>query len=149
MDYWQVSIIYSYIYLMSHIAIYNIYPSLSINSSINYNFYHLSVFITLVLSMSVLIVGLVVLGMSTRLEYRTSILKLWKPRTDIPIPVSYFIKWDYMQLECMSSASVNNTHRIYNQNQEPNPTGNILLTLDSKRQFVVLVLCVLLITRKA
>ena len=90
MDYWQVSIIYSYIYLMSHIAIYNIYPSLSINSSINYNFYHLSVFITLVLSMSVLIVGLVVLGMSTRLEYRTSMLKLWKPRTDIPIPISYF-----------------------------------------------------------
>ena len=40
--------------------------------------------------MSVLIVGLVVLGMSTRLEYRTSILKLWKPRTDIPIPISYF-----------------------------------------------------------
>ena len=63
---------------------------LSINSSINYNFYHLSVFITLVLSMSVIIVGLVVLGMSTRLEYRTSILKLWKPRTDIPIPISYF-----------------------------------------------------------
>ena len=49
----------------------------------------------------------------------------------------------------MSSASVNNTHRIYNQNKEPNPTRNISLTLDSKRQFVVLVLCVLLITRKA
>ena len=93
--------------------------------------------------MSVLIVGLVVLGMSTRLEYRTSILKLWKPRTDIPIPISYF-----NQMECMSSASVNNTHRIYNQNQ-PNQTGNISLTLDSKRQLMVLMLCVLLITRKA
>ena len=48
----------------------------------------------------------------------------------------------------MSSASVNNTHRIYNQNQELNPTGNISLTLDSKRHFVVLMLCVLLITKK-
>ena len=134
---------------MYHIAIYNIYPSthypfLSVNLSINYNFYHLSVFITLVLSMSVRIVGLVVLGMSTRLEYRISILKFWKPRTDIPIPISYF-----NQMECMSSVSINNTHRIYNQNQEHNPTGNISLTLDSKRQLMVLVLCVLLIRRKA
>ena len=33
---------------------------------------------------------------------------------------------------------------IYNKNQEPNQTGNISLTLDSKRRLVVLVLWVLL-----
>ena len=34
------------------------------------------------------------------------------------------IKRDYTELECRSSASVNNSHAIYNQNQEPKPIGN-------------------------
>ena len=34
---------------------------------------------------------------------------------------------------------------FYNQNQEPNPTGNISLMLDSKWQLMVLVLHVLLL----
>ena len=57
---------------------------------------------------------------------------------------SILIKWDYMELECTSLASVNNSQTIYNQNQEPNLIGNILLTLDSKRPFLVLTLCILL-----
>ena len=40
-------------------------------------------------------------------------------------------------------------HAIYNQNQGPNPTGNISLTLDSKRQLVVLALLVLLSNKKS
>ena len=35
-------------------------------------------------------------------------------------------------------------YTIYKQNQEPNPTGNVSLTLDSKRRLVVLALRVLL-----
>ena len=38
---------------------------------------------------------------------------------------------------------------IYNQNQEPNPTGNILLLLDSKRRLMVLMLHVLLNNNKS
>ena len=38
---------------------------------------------------------------------------------------------------------------IYKQNQEPNPTGNISLMLDSKRQLVVLTLRILLIKKKS
>ena len=71
---------------------------------------------------------------------------LWKPQTDIPIPIS--IKLDYTEFECLSSASVNNRPIIYNQNKEPNPTGNILLTLNSKRWLVVLVLRTLLSNMK-
>ena len=37
---------------------------------------------------------------------------------------------------------------IYNQNQEPNQTGNILLTIDSKRQLVVLTLHMLFSNKK-
>ena len=36
-----------------------------------------------------------------------------------------------------------------NQNQEPKPTGNVLLTLDSKRQLVVLALRVLISNKKS
>ena len=38
---------------------------------------------------------------------------------------------------------------IWNQNQEPNPTGNISLMLDSKRWLVVLALLVLFSKIKA
>ena len=37
---------------------------------------------------------------------------------------------------------------IYNQNQEPNKTGNISLTVDSKRQLVVLALHMLFSNKK-
>ena len=40
-------------------------------------------------------------------------------------------------------------HTIERQNQEPNPTGNISLTLDSKRQLVVFALHVLLSNKKS
>ena len=43
-----------------------------------------------------------------------------------------------------SVASVCNRPTIYIQNQETNPTGNISLTLNSKRWLMVLVLFVLL-----
>ena len=52
-------------------------------------------------------------------------------------------------MECLSLASVNNSHTmLYDQNQEPNPIGNISLTLDSKRPLVVLALRVLLSNKK-
>ena len=38
---------------------------------------------------------------------------------------------------------------IWSQNQEPNPTGNISLTLDFKRRLVVLALLVLLSNKKS
>ena len=37
---------------------------------------------------------------------------------------------------------------IYNQNQEPNQTGNISVTIDSKRQLVVLALHMLFSNKK-
>ena len=47
------------------------------------------------------------------------------------------------------SASHNNRTTIYNQSQGPNLTGNISLTLDSKRWLVVLALSVLLSNKKS
>ena len=38
---------------------------------------------------------------------------------------------------------------IYTGNQEPNPTGNVSLTLNSKRWLVVLALCILLSSKKS
>ena len=54
-----------------------------------------------------------------------------------------------LMLECPFSASLNNKTTIYNQSQEPNLTGNILLALNSKRRLMVLVLSVLLSNKKS
>ena len=62
-------------------------------------------------------------------------------------PIS--IKGGYTEFECLSSASLNNRTTIYNQSQGPNPTGNILHMLDSKRRLVVLMLCILLSNKKS
>ena len=58
-----------------------------------------------------------------------------KPQTEIPIPIS--IKRGYTELECPSSASLNNRPTVYDQNQGPNLTGHISLALNSKRRLVV------------
>ena len=68
---------------------------------------------------------------------------------DIPISISFLIEEGYMELECPSLASINNRSTIYNQNQETNPTINISLMLDSKRQLVVLAFHVLLSNKKS
>ena len=57
-------------------------------------------------------------------------------------------KWHY-RLECLSSVTVYHRPIIYNQNEEPNPTGNVLLKLNSKIRLVVLALCVLLSSKKS
>ena len=62
-------------------------------------------------------------------------------------PIS--IKCGYTEFECPFLASLNNRPTIYNQNQGPNPTGNISLELNSKRWLMVLVLCVLLSNKKS
>ena len=48
-----------------------------------------------------------------------------------------------------ASSKRRGVHTIERQNQEPNPTGNISLTLDSKRQLVVFALHVLLSNNKS
>ena len=55
------------------------------------------------------------------------------------------IAQSYYSLSCIISDWMCSPIPIYNQNQEPNPTGNISLTLNSKRQLMVLALRVLLI----
>ena len=67
--------------------------------------------------------------------------KLPKPTFQFLLPNS--IKRGYTEFECPSLALLNNG-TIYNQSQGPNQTGNISLTLDSKRRLVVLAFRVLL-----
>ena len=58
------------------------------------------------------------------------------------------MKRGYTDLESLSLVSVHARPIVYNKNQEPNPTGNVSLTLKSERWHVVLVLCVLLSIKK-
>ena len=71
---------------------------------------------------------------------------LRKAQKDIPIPISNFFHAPYI---LMKDAVPKLPIPIYNQNQEPNPTRNISLILDSKRQLVVLVLCILISNKKS
>ena len=60
-----------------------------------------------------------------------------------------FINNIYTEFECPSLASLDNRTTIYNKSHGPNPTKNILLMLDSKRQLVVLTLHILLSNKKS
>ena len=66
---------------------------------------------------------------------------------DIPIPISNFNITGLYGV--FMSVLSNNRPTIYNQNHGPNLTGNISLTLDSKRWLVVLALRVLLSNKKS
>ena len=59
------------------------------------------------------------------------------------------IKRNYKKFECLSSASINNSLTIYDQNQEPNPTGNISMTLNSKKWLMTLTLHILFNNKKS
>ena len=64
---------------------------------------------------------------------------------DIPIPISNFFCTPYIPIK----DAVDGFQFQYTINQEPNPTENISLTLNSKRQLVVLMVCFLLSKMKA
>ena len=64
---------------------------------------------------------------------------------DIPIPISNFFRTPYIPIK----DPVDGFQFQYTINQEPNPTGNISLMLNSKRRLVVLMLCFLLSNKKA
>ena len=68
--------------------------------------------------------------------------------SDIPISFQFQLNGVIQGLN-VHPLSLKNRTTIYNQNQRPNLTGNISLTLDSKRRLVVLALRILLSNKKS